>query len=654
MNVRSFTLVFLLLIVTVPFKAQALSEKTLINIEGRQISAGEFIRMFRKSSEFAEKQNMDDYLAQYVIFQLKVTDAVRNGIDTTRSFKNELKGYRDQLAVNYLTDQNTRESILKKTYQRSLTEINAWHILVSCKSDANPKDTLIAWQKASDIRKRILNGELFENVARATSDDPSVMNNGGNLGYFTVFQMISPFEDAAYNMKKGEISEPVRSSFGYHIIKVTDKRSSRGKVLVAHIMKASPPGTDEKTAKEAEESINNIYRELLSGNDFASLAKKYSDHRESASNGGKLNWFGTGEIVSDFNEAAFSIKDTGSYSMPVRTLYGWHIIKLLDRRPHGTFEETRSFLESRINQSYLNSLSRKALVERLKKEYRYTLNQVTLNWFIENTDTAIIQGINRYNRTEIPPGNIYTFANQHLTTREFAGILEKKAKMIITEFPSEFIIQALDEKVSDHIISYENSMLEKKYPDFRYLVNEFHDGILMFEISGDKIWNRALKDSAGLKSYYEEHKFDHLTKKGIEASIYSLRSAKGEKELRSAYEKYSKKPDKNELLQKKFNRKNDSLLVITDGMWYVGDSNELDEIEWSQGTHFCIYNDLPSVVEIKRILEPVPLDFSKVEGEMATGYQEYLENQWIKQLKEKYTVKIDNLVLEEITKELGL
>ncbi len=222
-------------------------------------------------------------------------------------------------------------------------------------------------EKSSGIRERIIEGEPFEQVARGSSDDPSVKFNGGNLGYFTVFQMIMPFEDAAYSLKKGAISRPVRTPYGYHIIKVTDRRPSKGKIKVAHIMKASPPDTDEKAAKDAENEINRIYNMLLDGASFKELAEKYSDHKESAKNGGELNWFGAGEIISDFSEAAFSLKDTGNYTKPVRTIYGWHIIKLIDRKAPVSFEESRSYLESKINQSYLNSISKKSFVDKLKK-----------------------------------------------------------------------------------------------------------------------------------------------------------------------------------------------------------------------------------------------------------------------------------------------
>jgi len=651
MKVQSSLLILSLLLPGFCY-AQPLNDRILMSVAGRNVTTGEFIRMYNKSRDPADDTDIDKYIGQFILFKLKVADAMQEGYDTTRAFRNEFNGYRNQLAQNYLTDPEAKEKLLQNTYKKSLTEINAWHILVSCPAEARHEDTLLAWQKAADIRERIIKGESFESVARATSDDPSVKINGGNLGYFTVFQMIMPFEDAAYNLKKGSLSGPVRTPYGYHIIKVADKRPAKGKVLVAHIMKASPPGTGEKESKKAEEEINSIYQELQSGESFSELARKYSDHKESASNGGKLEWFGTGEIIQAFSEAAFSIPDTGKFSAPVRTPYAWHIIKLLDRKPHGTYEETRSYLESRINQSYLNTYTKKSFIEKLKAEYKFRLNKPAYDWFIENTDTLIIQGLAKYDRETMPAGNLYTYADQRLTIKEFASYLERRGSMIKTDNPETFISQSFESRLSDQLTRYEDSMLEKKYPDFRYLMNEFHDGILLFDISDRKVWSRVSEDTTGIRDFYEQHKNEFLTRKGIDAKIYSLRPPGKEKSLYSAYSKYSGKPDTDALMNAKFNRNGDSLLIVKEGKWSTGDDPELDKIEWKKGVEYGKYKNLPSVIVIRSIIDPQPLPFEEVQGEIITRYQNYLENEWAGQLKLKYTVKVDDSVFNEIKKNL--
>ena len=652
MKIRSLlTLISILFSILSP--SQDLNSRILLTVDGMKTEAGEFIRMYNKNSEPGKKVSVDEYLDQFILFKLKVADAVREGIDTTKAFKTELNGYRTQLAQNYLTDTTVKEKLLKAEYQRSLYEINAWHILIGLSPDATPVDTLKAWKKAMDIRERILSGEPFEQVARSSSDDKSVLTNGGNIGYFTVFQMIMPFEDAAYTLTKDAISEPVRSAYGYHIIKVTDKRPSRGRIKVAHIMKAAPPGISEAESKKAEEEINSIYDQLQKGASFKELAKKYSDHKETAVNGGEMDWFGTGEIINDFSEAAFSLKDTGTYTKPVRTLYGWHIIKLIGKQGTKSFGESSSFLESRINQSYLNSVSKESFVNKLKKEYNFTINPEAYQWFIQNTDTLLIQGLRKYDRSTMPVGNLYSFAGQGTSTRDFATYIEKRGYMIETKDSVDFIDRTIGLRASDQLINYENSQLEKKNPEFRYLMNEFHDGILLFEISGRKIWNKINEDTAGLRQYYETSKNKYLSQPVIAGKTYTLRISNGAKALESAFRKYSSKKDPDALLLRKFNRKKDSVLVISAGKWLKGQDANIDRLKWEKGQQSLIINGYPSIIVINEILEPVPLPFEQVQGEMMNGWQEFLENSWKEQLKKTYSVKIDNVVLGEIKKKIG-
>jgi len=634
-------------------QAQTLNSKILMNVAGKDIEAGEFIRMFKKSNIPDSSQDIDGYISKFITYKLKVADAVSRKYDTARAFRNELNGYRNQLAQNYLTDPGTKENLLRKTYERSLTEINAWHILISCPPQASPEDTLLAWEKALDIRERIISGESFEQVARSSSDDKSVNTNGGNLGYFSVFQTIMPFENAAYSLKQGVISQPVRTSYGYHIIKVTGKRPSKGKVKVSHIMKAAPPGISDSAAKKAEKDIFEIYRQLLAGESFEDLAAKYSDHKETASAGGEMNWFGTGEIVSDFSEAAFSLAKPGDFTKPVRTVYGWHIIQLIDKKAPGTYEESRSFLEARLNQSYLNSESKKSLVQKLKKEYGFRINKAALDWFIRNTDTLILQGITRYDRNDMPRGIFYSFADRQLTTSKFASFIERRRALDTKEDPADFITKTYESLATNDIIEYENSILEKKYPDFRYLVNEFYDGILLFEISAENIWNKIGADSSGLLKYYEDNKNRYLSPGGIEAKLYTFRDPDGKSKLAKAFRKYSGKRNGDSAMLNRFNKNGDTLLCINEGKWYEGGDLGSDILVMPDGTHQVVIGGNPAIIVIKARIKPEPLPFKAVKEELIPGFQDYLETEWIKQLKNKYNVKVDKAVLDEIRKSLA-
>ncbi len=653
MKTRSI-LPFVLYILSYSFSfAQKPDEKILMTVAGRGVEAGEFIRMYNKSLDPAYKTDLNDYLEQFIAFKLKVADAIEQGYDTTKAYKEELDGYRNQLAQSYLTDPDIKEKLLRKAYQRSLSEVNASHILISCSPDASPEDSLKAYKKAIDIRERIVRGEPFEQVAKATSDDKSVLINGGNLGYFSVFQMITPFEEAAYTLKPGTVSLPVRTPYGYHVMKVSDVRPSKGKIRVAHIMKSAPPGSDDQTVRKAEREISNIYTRLKNGEPFRKMASENSDHKESAVNGGEMNWFGAGEIISDFAEAAFSLKDTGEYTKPVRSVYGFHIIKLLDKKAPGSYEESRSFLESKLNQSNLISLGKKSFIERLKKEYNFRINPAVREWFYKNTDTLIIQGISKYNPRNIPSGNIYSFASKNLSAKEFAAYLEKRGNMVITKNPEYYIETSLESIASDEIMKFENSVLEKKYPDFRYLMNEFHDGILLFDISSKNVWNKVQEDTTGLQNYYEVHKKEYLSKRSIDAKIYTLREPEGAKRLMSAYRKFSRKSGTDNRLMAKFNLKGDTLLSIKETILTSGEDADIDKIDWTRGLHSLTKNGYPTLVNILKVNEPVPLPLNEVQADMISGYQDWLTEEWIKQLKKKYTVKIEKEVFDEVKKRIG-
>lgn len=631
---------------------QIIDEQILMTVNHREVPAGEFIRMYRKSPAGSEKIALDDYLEQYTIFKLKVADAIESGIDTTVAFRTELEGYRNQLAGSYLTDPGLKEELIRKMYLRLLTEIRASHLLVKCPPDALPQDTLIAWNKAIDLRNRILKGESFERVAAESSDDKSARRNGGNLGFFTAFQMVKPFEDAAFSLEPGGLSGPVRTSFGYHLILVTGKRPSMGRIRVAHIMKSVPENAGEKEISEAKAQIDSVYNMLEAGSPFGQLARLYSDHTGSSSKNGELNWFGTGEMIPDFAEAAFAISDTGKYTAPVRTVYGFHIIKLLERKPPPAFEEAMPLIESKISSAELDAFQQQSLVRKLKKEYRFTLNKAVYEWFLKNTGPLLPTGKSLYNKTCVPDGLIYTFADQAMTAKDFAVQLNNQDRFPAND-PKVFIDHVLESVVSRHICEYEKSVLEKKYPDFRYLMNEFHDGILLFEISSDKVWDRAGTDTAGLFRYYEINKEKHLSKRVLEGKIYSLSLPRGMKKLTNAYKKFRDNPDIDSRMAKRFNRGKAAPLTISEQAWNAGDNQDIDGIEWKPGLQTLVWNKVPSLIFVKSIQEPSPLPFRAVQADLIPEYQDYLMADWIGQLKSKYIVEVNREIFEKVKKLLN-
>ena len=346
-------------------------EKVLVSIDNEKITVQEFKRVYEKNLDAIdneEAKDIDNNLELFINYKLKVREAYAIKLDTLSSYKKEIETYRNQLSAPYLQDSAFINQLVRDAYFRTKNEVKAKHILIRTPKVPTPKDTLEAYQKIIKIRNRIVNGEDFEKVAEEVSEDPSARDfngrkgNKGNLGYFSAFKMVFPFEDAAYNTKVGQVSKPFRTRFGYHILKVDEFRPSKGEVEVAHILV-------KDLSKKGEDKINEVYAKLNKDEQFGSLAERYSDDAGTKSRDGKLRKFGTGVMVKSFEDVAFSLEKEGEYSKPFKTRFGWHIVQLIKKHPVQPFDEIKIDLENRIKSSSRAQLSQNAVIERLKEKY---------------------------------------------------------------------------------------------------------------------------------------------------------------------------------------------------------------------------------------------------------------------------------------------
>jgi len=344
--IRTFCLSFLLLFA---FQLQAKKKnEILVTIGKEKVSKDEFEANYRRNnSNILDKKDVkspQDYLDLFIKFRLKVLEAEALGYDTVRAFRDELEGYRKELAKPYLTDVTYNEEMVKTAYHRTQYERKASHILIRVAPDASPADTLIAWNKINNLRKQLIAGADFNEMAAKYSEDPSAAQNKGLLGYFTAFQMVYPFEDMTYRTPVGQVSEIIRTRFGYHVIKVHDERLAAGEAKVAHIMKMFPQQASEETINKLKLSADSLWIKATSGADFAELARKYSDDKQSSNDGGVINWFTPNNMVPSFAEASFALKNDGDISPVIRTPFGWHIIKRIERRPVLPLDKLRTTL----------------------------------------------------------------------------------------------------------------------------------------------------------------------------------------------------------------------------------------------------------------------------------------------------------------------
>lgn len=622
----------------------AQSEEVLLTINDHKILKEEFVRIYEKNKtnlSTGEITSVDDYLDLFVNFKLKVIEAEKLGYDTLPSFVKEFEGYKKQLARPYLLDNQKNEEIIKEAYERMQTEVRASHILVEVEQDALPEDTAQAYEKAMEIRRRILQGEAFEVVAKGSSDDPSVKNNGGDLGYFTVFQMIYPFENAVYNTKVGEISMPVRTRYGYHIIQVTDKRKARGEVKVAHIMLTVPRDYSKEEEKQNKVLINELYHRIKQGEDFAELAKEYSEDRGSARKGGELPWFSTGRMVKEFEDAAFALSSIGEVSQPVRTGFGWHLIKLLDKKEIPDFKDAKSEIKQKVGKDRRSEVARYALIEKLKDEYNFKEKTENIPAVYDTLAKDYVLKQEYINPNAILMDTLFTFLDKVFMQKDFVMFINKqKADTGLTPYQySKFYNEFIDDK----ILEVEESILEEKYKEYKYLLKEYHDGMLLFEITDDMVWSKAVNDSVGLKDYYKKNRKKYMWDERWKGSIYECSDKNVCNKVAKiiSKRKFGRKTTNDDLI-KQFNNETEELKITTATI-SKGENKYIDKIVWNKG------NANTSLILTKgEILQSTPKPFEDARGAVISDYQDYLEKEWIKKLREKYNIQVNQDVLSSI------
>lgn len=617
---------------------------TILTIDGESITLEEFDNIFRKNNRDSviTQASLDEYMQLFINFKLKVKEARTLGLDTVAKFKTELEGYRAQLARPYLTDTDVLNELMHEGYDRLNQEIHASHILIKCDPNSSPEDTLKAFNKAMDIRNQILNGSDFTIVAKDRSEDPSAKENGGDLGYFTAFQMVYPFEDAAYKANTGDLTMPVRTRYGYHIIKIIDKRTARGEIHVAHIMIKEKK--EEGGAANAEAKATEIYQKLLAGEKFDDLAAKFSDDGSSAKKGGELPWFGTNKMVIEFEEASFALKNDEEISKPFKTSYGWHIVKRLGYKPVASYQEMEKEIKGKVSKDQRAEKTKASFVAKLKKQYNFSYNQDVANLIAAKADTNVFNGTMKLKKKELKMV-LCTVDGKSYKVADFQKSITSKMRVKTKQTPAEYVLEETKMFAENSLLKYEDSKLEGKYDAFRLLMNEYREGILLFELTDQKVWTKAVKDTTGLQAYYNTNKSNYMWPERAEVAIYTCATADIANKVRMML---SEGAD-NVKIANEINKDTQLNLQVEEGLFAKEDKDILSQVEWKAGISQNInYNDQVVIVLVKNVVASTPKKLSESKGLVTSDYQTYLEEQWIKELRAKYKFTINQDVLHSI------
>ncbi len=634
---------------------------TLLTINNKPITDGEFLRIYNKNNttgNVADKKSVEEYLDLFINFKLKVTEAEARGMDTLLKFQKELKGYQKQLEKPYFIDKSVDDRLIKEAFDRQQYDVRASHILIMVDKSASPSDTLIAYNKIKSIRKQIVNGDKdFIVMAKKYSEDPSAKQNGGDLGYFTVFQMVYSFENAAYNTKVGEVSQIVKSRYGYHILKVNDKRKSNGEIQIAHIMIALPKNADTILTAVAEKKINMIYEKIQNGLKFKELAQLYSDDKGSAKKGGVLAWVGTGKMPPAFDKAAFDLKNIGDYSKPVKTVYGWHIIKLINKREPKEYSASRKALKDRINGDMRGRTSKEAVYNRLKQEYNYKLETKRLADFYTRIDKSLFSGKWEKIQAKNLRKTLFTLDDSAYSQQVFVDFLEKSTRIKRNDKSVKLFVDKMYKLfLEQELKKVEELHLAEKYPEYRYLLQEYHDGILLFDLTDQEVWSKAIKDTIGLVQYYEQNKNNYMWGQRVEAQIYSAKTLKSLTKLKKLLQKKVAKGYTTEYILMVLNKKDSAAVeLVNDKVYAKDDYTIIDEanttLQFFEKENLSVplyFEKGTELVYISKIIPTINKLLSEVKGQVTADYQDNLEKQWIKELRIKYPVVINQKVWNKV------
>ena len=480
----SIVLLFSISIIT----AQKNSD-VLFKVSKEPVTILEFKNVYEKNLNLIVDENQKDvksYLELFINFKLKLNEAKQLKLDTTRAYKREIETYKNQLTAPYLQDSTFLAKMVKDAYYRTKFKINASHILVKVPKDVLPKDTIQFYNKIIKARNEVLNGKSFSEVARKYSDDQSVKNNNGNLGYFTAFKMVYPFENAVYNTKVGELSKPFKTRFGYHFVKVNDLQLSDGEIEVAHIL------ITDKSAV-GKQKIDSIYTSLKNGADFKKLVVKYSNDKSSVSNNGVLPKFGVGRMLKSFEDKAFELKEINQLTKPFLTRFGWHVVKLLNKYPVESFEVLKPKIQERVRASGGVRMSDLVVLKRLKNEYKIKVIEESKKVF-EN------KNIRAYKR-EVLSNTILEINKKEIKQFLFFDYIRNRRHKSIDLLFKEFVNQ--------EVLNYFKDNLSKTEPKFAHTLKEFKEGLIVFDLMQKQVWDKSNKDSIGLSNFFNLNKMKY-------------------------------------------------------------------------------------------------------------------------------------------------
>ena len=634
----------------------AQNKEVLFTIDAHPYYTDEFIRVYNKNLDLVKddsQKNLDNYLELFLGYKLKVEKANKIGLQDGVTYQNELKSYRTQLSKSYMNDSKVTNELVQEAYDRMQKEVRASHILVLVAEGASPADTLKAYNKIKDIKNRLNAGEDFNLVAQKYSEDPSVKDNNGDLGYFSAFRMVYPFESAAYTTNVGDVSKPFKTRFGYHIVKVIDKRDNKGEVTIAHIMILKPTTKDSQLDAKAKQTIDDIYQKIQQGERFENLAQQFSEDKSSAPKGGVLQRFGSGQLSSEeFENVAFSLQNKDDISKPFQSQFGWHIVKLIEKHPLQSLAEMKSELEEKVRRDERSLLITNSLAKKLRAKYAFATDKKMVAAVKKNVTNDF------YAQTWQAPENASDYSKAILTIDKlkdvsgvaFLNFIELQQKAKSKTAPIAKLVDELFEKfIDEQVTTYHNENLENEFPEFRYVMDEYRDGLLLFDLMEREIWTKAKTDTLGLTDYFEKNIKNYQWKKRYNTNIFSST----DKSIITKVKKFLDRGKSLTYIKEQLNKDGKINVMVKSGL-FEEDYDILPAYNnLVKGVSPVVTKDeYYFVVDVTEVKQIEAKKLTECTGKVVNDYQQFLEANWVDELKKEFKIKVNSDVFQTVKKQL--
>ena len=621
--------------------AFAAKDPVIMKINGKDIKLSEFEYLYKKNNkQQLEKETIEQYVDRFVTYKLKVAEAEELKLDTAKSFVAEFEGYKRDLSSPYFEDKEVTQRLAHECYEMMKRNVNVSNIFVNLGTDKKMQEE--KKHKVDSIYQCLINGEDFQTLAVNCSEERAAKRTKGEMGFIKVGMLPYEFEKVAFSTPVGKISEPFCSQYGWHIIKVNDERADRGKVLVEHILKLYPRNATDEMKAAVYNKVDSIYDAVVGGANFEDAARKESEDHASAKNGGKLPWFGCKEMVEEFENVAFDLKD-GEISKPFATRYGVHIVKKLASKPLGSFEEYEAQIVGMFANDERGTMGRKAKLETIKKELGFKVNP-ELDFCLEKliaksngNDSLFFKSVKESEFDAFCIGKqIYKLSEITKTLKTGTNISVQGKKNVINSALNMFAEKRLQEKYVERLYVTDSN--------FRNLINEYHDGMLLFEVSNRRIWDGATKNTEAIEKYFNEHRGNYVWnepkyKATIVLTINDSIKAEAKAFLASNVDNKNKFAELKEKYKKQVNVEN---VLVSKG------ENELVDYEvFGSGVKPTSKRYASSFIYEGHMLD-APENYTDVKIQVLGDYQAELEKQWVNDLKKKYPVVINKNVLKQV------